>query len=236
MGYPIVLDLRERSVTVVGGGTVATRKIEGLLNAGAWVTVITPSATETIKQWASDGRLQLIERGYAAGDTTGAALVFAATDSAPTNAQVTSEAQAEGRWVNVADESARGDFTLPAVATFDALQLAIDTGGGGPALARAVKQHLEQAIVPGWGRGASVFQALRPLVRPLGTEAQRRTFWRALSGELPQAAEGTFEEMVTWVESGLAGSKLSLDREQVQETLKKAMERYETLSRELNQE
>jgi Siroheme synthase (precorrin-2 oxidase/ferrochelatase domain) len=55
--YPVALDLRDRLCLVVGGGPVAEAKVEGLLAAGARVTVVSPELTESLAGWAIDGRI-----------------------------------------------------------------------------------------------------------------------------------------------------------------------------------
>ena len=230
MGYPIVLDLRGRAVTVVGGGVVATRKIARLLDEGAHVTVISPSVSEPIQAWGDEGKVRLLIRSYESGDTEGAELVFAATGSADVNAEIAAEARARGRWVNVADDSTPGDFTLPAIAALGPLQLAIDTGGGGPALSSALRQQLEATLAPGWGRGASIFRELRPFVRSLGDEAGRRAFWRTLASELPSAAEGSPDELVAWVERGAARSGLPLQSDELEQAVQRAVKQYEDMT------
>ncbi len=230
MGYPIVLDLRGRAVTVVGGGAVATRKIARLLDEGALVTVISPSTSESIQRWGDEGRVRLLLRAYESGDTEGAELVLAATDSAQVNVEVVAEARTRGQWVNVADDSSPGDFTLPAIATLGLLQLAIDTGGGGPALSSALRQHLEATLAPGWGRGASIFRELRPLVRAIGDEATRRVFWRSLASELPSAAEGSLDELIAWAERAAARSGLPLQSDELEQAVQRAIEQHERLT------
>jgi len=55
--YPVALDLRDRPCLVVGGGPVAEGKVEGLLDAGARVTVVSPALTERLAAWATEGRI-----------------------------------------------------------------------------------------------------------------------------------------------------------------------------------
>lgn len=220
MSYPIILDLQEKAVLVVGGGKVATRKVARLLGAGARVTVVSPTVTAHIRQWASEGRLHLCERLYCAEDVVGCQLVFAATNHPSVNAQVASDARRRGIWVNVADAHTVGDFTLPALASFDQLQLAIDTGGAGPALSKKLRQHLTETLHPGWSQAATIFGALRPLVRPLQNEQTRRHFWQTLVRDLPDAATGTLDETVTWIQQAAQESGLALTPSLIRATLK----------------
>lgn len=145
--YPLFVDLAGRPVLVVGGGAVAERKVEGLLAAGAAVTVVAPEATEAIARHAGSGRIAWERRGYRAGDVEGRALVFVATDDAAVTLAVAAEARARGVWVNAADDPDHCDFVLPSVFRRGALVVAVSTGGVSPALARAVRERLE-AVLP----------------------------------------------------------------------------------------
>ena len=86
--FPIFLKLKNRRCLVIGGGVVAERKIAGLLEVGAAVTVISPDVTETIARWSKGKIIELIARRYQSGDLSGYALVFAATGDADVNAAV----------------------------------------------------------------------------------------------------------------------------------------------------
>ena len=222
MAYPVVLNLRERAVLIVGGGKVATRKVTRLLHEGSNITVVAPHASQQIEQWATEGRLRLYKRAYQPADMLGMQLVFAATNKPSVNAQVAREAQQRGIWVNVADSSASSDFTLPAIASFGQLQLAIDTGGGGPALSRQLRQYLAKHLHNGWQEGAAIFSALRALVRPLQDEATRRHFWRTLAHNLPDAAAQSDTERLKWIEQAAQESGLLLDQELIIKALSEA--------------
>jgi len=80
--YPVFLDLTARRCLVVGGGPVAEGKVEGLLAAGARVTVVSPTVTERLAGWAAEGRLTHRARAYRAHDLGGHQVAFVATDDA----------------------------------------------------------------------------------------------------------------------------------------------------------
>ena len=80
--FPIMLVVRDRSCLVVGGGGVALRKVQGLVEEGARVTVVAPEAVEPLQAMADKGQLRLELRRYAAPEAACFALVFAAIDSA----------------------------------------------------------------------------------------------------------------------------------------------------------
>jgi siroheme synthase-like protein len=140
--YPVCLDMTDRPCLVVGGGPVAERKVAGLLDAGARVTVVSPSATDRLREWARADRIRLLPREYAAADLVGQAVVFVATDDGGINAGVARDARAVGVLVNAVDDPAHCDFILPAVLSRGEITVAVSTGGASPALARAVRDEL----------------------------------------------------------------------------------------------
>jgi precorrin-2 dehydrogenase/sirohydrochlorin ferrochelatase len=144
--YPIALDLTDRPVVVIGGGPVAERKVEGLLTAGAAVTVVSPTLTPRLTDLSRAGRIRHEARGYAAADLAGIVLAFVATDDPRVTEAVARDARAAGVLVNAADDPAHCDFILPAVLRRGDLVVAITTGGASPALARAVRERLEAVI------------------------------------------------------------------------------------------
>jgi precorrin-2 dehydrogenase / sirohydrochlorin ferrochelatase len=138
--YPIMLDLSGVAVLVVGGGRVALRKIEGLLAAGAEVTVIAPDIEPAVRSLA----VTVIERGYEPGDSAGKRLVITATDNSDVNAAVAADAKASDIWVNSADDPSNCTFILPAVARDGAVTVAVSTGGASPALASHLRAELQR--------------------------------------------------------------------------------------------
>jgi precorrin-2 dehydrogenase / sirohydrochlorin ferrochelatase len=141
--YPIFLDLTGRPVLVVGGGSVAEGKVEGLLAAGAHVTVVSPTVTPRLAGWVASGRIDHLARAYQAGDLAGRRLTLVATDDSTVTGAVAAEGRKRGIWVNAADEPARCDFILPAVIRRGRLAVAVSTGGASPAAARAIREELE---------------------------------------------------------------------------------------------
>jgi siroheme synthase-like protein len=168
--YPVCLDLRGRPCVVVGGGTVAARKVEGLLECGASVTVVAPVLGPVLKQLARSGAIAVRLRPYKDGDLLGASLAIAATDDPAANAAIAAEARAHGVWLNAADDPDRCDFILPAVVRRGDLQIAISTGGRSPALARRVREDLERLLPPEYADLLPLLADLRAELRREGAE------------------------------------------------------------------
>lgn len=162
--YPIFLDLQARPCLVVGGGEVAERKVHSLLQAGGQVTVISPTLTPQLQVWETERRIAARLRPYETGDLNGFTLVFAATDDETLQRQIAAEARETGALVNVVDRPALCSFIVPALVSRGDLTVAISTSGASPALARKVRQTLEQQFGEEYALGLQVLARVRELV------------------------------------------------------------------------
>ncbi|HXL10858.1 MAG TPA: NAD(P)-dependent oxidoreductase, partial [Gemmatimonadales bacterium] len=113
--YPAFLDLRGRCAVVVGGGAIAEQKVAGLLEAGARVSVISPSVSRQLEDLEVGGRITIERRPYRPGDLAGAFLAIAATDDRAANRAVWDEAQARGVLLNAVDDLPHCSFIAPAI-------------------------------------------------------------------------------------------------------------------------
>ncbi|MBW1912691.1 MAG: hypothetical protein JRI43_05915 [Deltaproteobacteria bacterium] len=91
--YPILVDIEGQKVIVVGGGRVAQRKIEALLQHGADVHVISRDLTPSLERYVQDGRISFLGREFKTDEIMGAFLVIAATDDPETNHKVSQAAK-----------------------------------------------------------------------------------------------------------------------------------------------
>lgn len=146
--FPIFLKLESRPCLVVGAGTVAEGKIQGLLAERASVKVVAPEATSQVRLWASAGLIEWYQREFESADLEGKFLVIVATSSRDVNTRVFTEAHAQGILCNAVDDPPNCDFYYPAVVRRGDLQIAISTGGHSPALAQRIRQELEQQFGP----------------------------------------------------------------------------------------
>jgi len=181
-GYPITLvGLDTARVVVVGGGSVAARKVEALREAGARPIVVSPILCDELKELASQGEIVVIPRTYRAGDLRSARLVVAATDDEATNEAVWREAQRTGCLVNVVDDPARCNFYVPATVRRGALTLSVSTDGHSPLLSRRIRQQLESSFDAAYEPYIALLGELRPFVQArVPDPARRRELWQAL--------------------------------------------------------
>jgi precorrin-2 dehydrogenase/sirohydrochlorin ferrochelatase len=141
--YPVVLRLTGRRCLVVGAGPVARRKVQGLLAAGATVTVVAPDVDMDLADLPG---VTVEQRRYRAEDLDGCWLAFAATNDAAVQQQVFDDGERLGVWVNSADDPARCAFYLPAVHRRPPVTVAVSTEGTSPALAGWLRDQVARAI------------------------------------------------------------------------------------------
>lgn len=182
--YPIFLNLTGQPCIVIGGGAVAERKVEGLLQAGACVTVISPTLTSKLGSIIAEGMVRHIARRYQAGDLHGHALAFVATDDPGVSTEVAREGRDLGVWVNVADDPAHCDFILPSVLRRGELMVAVSTGGSSPALSRAIREELESYFTEDYTILAEVISEVRGELKRGSLFPSAEAWRRALNGEV----------------------------------------------------
>lgn len=178
---PVVLNLQGRPVLVVGGGTVAARKCRSAIAAGGRVTVVAPVLIPALAEQFAAGRIEHWNRPFAAGDTRGFFLVFAATDDPDVNGVVAAEALSHRALVEVVDNPIAGTITSPAVVSRGDLQIAVSTGGASPLLARRVRDEIAGRYGDEYG---TVLEILRAVRRKLLTETPKRAYYKRIFEQL----------------------------------------------------
>ncbi|WP_347059167.1 uroporphyrinogen-III C-methyltransferase [Blastococcus sp. HT6-30] len=155
--YPVGLRLRDRLVVVVGGGRVAHRRVAGLLEARARVTVVSPEVTPALESLAAAGAATWHRRTYRPGDLDGAWYAVAATDDPAVNAAVAEDAERAHVFCARADDRAASSVWTPAIGRQGDLVIGVH-GGGDPQRAVGVRD----AIVAGLTDGSVGDRVARP--------------------------------------------------------------------------
>jgi precorrin-2 dehydrogenase/sirohydrochlorin ferrochelatase len=177
--YPAYLELRGRPCMVIGGGEIAERKVAALLDAGARVTVVSPTLTAGLTALADTHEIVHHPRAYRRGDLAGAWLAFAATNDEAVHAAIAGEAAEARVFLNVVDRPALCSFIVPAIVVRDPVAIAVSTGGASPALAKRLARELETVVGSEWGLAARVLGALRARLK--GDAAARARVFAALA-------------------------------------------------------
>jgi len=144
--FPVFLNLKDKLCIVVGGGKVAERKVENLLTAQAKVKVISPEVTLKLKKLAEEGKIEWEKRIYKKGDLNSAWLVIAATNNPEIQKEIFKEAEEKRIFCNVVDVPELCSFIVPSTIRRGLLTIAISTSGVSPAVARRLRETLEQII------------------------------------------------------------------------------------------
>jgi len=205
---PVFLKLQDEPVTLVGGGTVASRKALFLCRAGARLTVVAPDVDAGLRTLLDEHQGSWQPRPYARGDLAGQVLAIAATPDNAVNRSVHAEARERNIPVNVVDTPELCSFTFPSIVDRNPLLVAIGTNGASPVLGRAVRRRLEAMLPAQLGAVARFAGSLRARVKTaIPDESTRRRFWEDLvEGPVAELVmSGRMEDAATAVDQRLAG-------------------------------
>jgi len=161
---PIGISIKKRPCLIVGGGNVALRKIEILLEYDTTLTVIAPKVIDKIEYFAESKRLQLEKREYVSSDLSKYGLVIAASDNADVNKAVADDCQKAGIPINVVDSPGLCDFIFPATLIRDCLTVSVLSDGKAPFLSGQLRMILEDIFPQRWSKIAKYAAIFRKKV------------------------------------------------------------------------
>jgi precorrin-2 dehydrogenase / sirohydrochlorin ferrochelatase len=167
--YPIFADLKDKKTVVVGAGNVGQRKIENLLKHGAKVSVVSREVTSGLSRLMKERKITYLGREFHEEDLNGAFLVIAATDDPSLNHSVSASARKKGILVNAVDQPVDCTFIVPSILMRGDLVIAISTSGRSPALAKRIREDLEN-------RYGLEYQAFLVLLGKLREEVLKKGF------------------------------------------------------------
>jgi len=212
--YPVFFDLRKKVCLVIGGGTVAERKVLRLLECEASVRVVSECLSEGLSGLQKREQIQYLPDRYSVTCLDGAFMVICATDDNAVNEQVMKDCRSRGIPVNVVDDPERCDFILPAIAEQGDLMIAVSTGGKSPALAKRLRKELERQYGPEYRELVNILGELRERIvakgRPSG---ENRTAFEAVvhSDILEKLRKGDRERVGEIIRS-ITGEDLELNK------------------------
>ncbi len=140
--YPVFLNLKHKKVYIIGGGRIAARKLEGLLQSEADITIISPTLMESIIPYVNNGLVHWIQKSFELSDVADAFYIISATN----NPHVSSELQkgvSSSQLVNFADDYSSSNVIVPSVVRRGRLAIAVTTSGASPTLSKKIKKDLE---------------------------------------------------------------------------------------------
>jgi precorrin-2 dehydrogenase/sirohydrochlorin ferrochelatase len=167
---------------IAGGGKVALRKIQGLLNTEANITVVSPDAVLEIKQLHTQNKLRWIPREIVASDFTEAFLIVAATNNQSTNAWIASHT-ADKQLINVADQPELGNFIVPSLVRRGRLVFSVSTSGSSPALTKKIKREIEETYNEDYESYVDFLYECRVLIKKFYDGQEKRSILEELTNE-----------------------------------------------------
>lgn len=172
--YPIFLTVTNKPCLIVGGGEVATRKAERLLNAGALVTVVGEKMASRLQKLTKNKKLKLEQRKFHPFDLKGKFLCIAATNNRKLNSTIAALAKQNGVLINVVDTPSESNFIVPSVVERDLLMIAISTKGRFPGYAKQLRQQLEKQFGPEYGSYLNLLVQVRQQIKSKVSNKQQR--------------------------------------------------------------
>lgn len=145
--FPMMVNVRDKKVIVIGGGKIAAKRIESLLRFQPNITVVSPVLEERLHTLVKSGEIEHIARVYQIGDVQGALLVIAATNDGVVN-QLVKESCHPNQLLNIVDDPANSSFHFPAMYEKNEITIAVTTSGISPMLAKNLRDDFA-AIVDG---------------------------------------------------------------------------------------
>ena len=180
--FPFYIDLKKKSVLLVGGGEVAERKLDLLVKAQAEVVLVSPKVTSYISDLAKNNHIQIFTDKYSIEYLTNKfSFVIAATDDENLNKQVAKDANEKNILVNVVDKPEICDFIFPSILERGDITVSVSTGGASPVLARMLRTRLETMIPGAYGKVAKIISDNRLMVRErLKQSKSNKIFWEKM--------------------------------------------------------
>jgi len=195
--YPIMLKLSNQRIVVIGGGSVAERKVHGLLDGGVKdITVVAPTLCSQLQQLAQSKTINWIERSYERSLIEGATFVFAATDDKLLNEAISNDALACDILVCNVSNGEQGSFITPAIARHDGLTLAISSGGSSPSLIKYMKNELLQHFLPRYEQARLLLERVRGDVLASELNSKQRQYMLELA--TMEAVSGISDPYEQW--------------------------------------
>ena len=147
---PVSLTMKGRASLVVGGGQVALRKVETLLDYDTEITVVAPEVDPKLEMFARHNRITVEKRPYKSPEAADYGLVISASDNMDVNKRVCEDSRKAGVPVNVADAPPLCDFIFPAVVRRNCLTAAVSTDGKAPFMAGHLRLVLAEIFPKHW--------------------------------------------------------------------------------------
>ena len=214
--FPLFHNTKQLKALLIGGGTVAKRRVKSLVDAGIACDLIATAVAKGVTELVEGAGGTVTIGAYTSDEAMlGYNLILALTDNRSVNHQVATDARAMGLLVNVADFPDDGNIIFGAIIDRAPLTIAINNGGASPVLSSILRQQLEQFVPKAYGQLARLVGAYRTRVKEaLPSTTERSIFWhQVLQGPVAEAVfSGKHSEAERLLKTHLREADNGLDK------------------------
>ena len=150
--FPIFIDISEMKIVVIGGGKIATRRVNTLLSFTKQIEVVAPEVTTELRELSEKGEIIWKQSEYCREQIQTADIVLAATNRALINHRVKADCEQMneevGRniLVNIADDKTMCDFYFPSIVDTGEILVGINSGGNNPGLVKETRNRIQELL------------------------------------------------------------------------------------------
>jgi precorrin-2 dehydrogenase / sirohydrochlorin ferrochelatase len=203
--YPVNLNLTGKKAVIIGGGRIAERKIAGLLDTGAEITIISPEITPGILEFTKLNKVIWVQKEFSPEDIVGAFIIIAASNQSEVNTLVC-ESATPYQLVSSVSNHEQSNFILPSVLKQGKLNIAISTSGASPILAKKIKHKIAEDYGCDYKEYVDfLFQARQRILNEIKNPELKKLLLSAITGEnffSSQKREDDLEELLLNIKSG----------------------------------
>ena len=176
--FPLFINLKQKPVTIVGGGDIALRKVRLLIKANPKITVISRSICKDLEELLIESKHKIIKKSFHETDLKKPILIIAATNNVKTNKRISNYAIQKNILVNVVDQPKLCTFTMGSIVERDSLVVSISSGGNAPVLVRKIREKIETLLPKSYSELVNFSGTLRSIVKKkIHSSIKRRIFW-----------------------------------------------------------
>jgi precorrin-2 dehydrogenase / sirohydrochlorin ferrochelatase len=196
---PIMIDLSEQKIVIVGGGRVSERRVRILLNSGGLIIIISPEITEGLHSLWKEGKIIWKQKRFEPEDLQDAFVVLAATNNSSVNQWVIELAPPHALVNNVSDFES-GNIQFPAHCKRGRLSISISTNGSSPMLSKKIRKEFEKTFPETYGEYVDFLYDCRKLIQQISfnKEEQQKLLKKLLGEEFLQTENQ--KQILSWLE------------------------------------
>ena len=176
--FPVFINIKDKPITVIGGGDIALRKVKLLIKAKPKITLISKTICKDLKELLVEYNHKIVIKSFQEKDLKNPLLIVSATNNAKVNKKISKIAHQKNILINVVDQPELCSFTMGSIVERDSLVISISSGGKAPVLVRSIREKIEALIPQSYAELVRFAGNLRSIVKKkIQSGVKRRIFW-----------------------------------------------------------